>query len=413
MLTITSLLVSFLSISSVVALPAESTGIAIPIQKRTSSNGTDPGVADLAELRAQIVQLEDKYANTFAAYEANTGEAHPLAPPQDMNVTKRAKTGALPLTDASETLWYGNVAVGTPAKTFKIDFDTGSSDFFVPAASCRNCGSHPRYNPRASRTSRDLHKTFTLRYGDGSTTSGEQYSDVVTVAGLTATNQTLGAATNYDSSFRDLPSDGLMGLAWPNISSFRATSFFNTLISQRKVAAQIFSFYLAETGSELFLGGSNSARYTGSFNWNSVTTKAYWQIGLKSIGVGGRATAKGLQSVIDSGSTLVIGDSKNVAAFYKAIPGSRPINGSPGMYGVPCNKVPKDITFTFGGKGYNLDPTWFNLGYLQEDPSTCVGGIVGSDGLRFWILGDLFMRNVYTAFDFANARVGFATLRRR
>jgi len=252
-----------------------------------------------------------------------------------------------------------------------------------------------------------------LEYGDGSTTSGEQYSDVVTVAGLTATRQVLGAANHYSRSFTYGPSDGLMGLAFPNISSFPATPFFNTLIRERKVASQMFSFYLAETGSELFLGGSNRARYTGRFNWNPVTTAGYWQIVLDSVRVGREVTASGLPAVIDTGTTLVIGDSPSVAAFYQAIPGSQAINDSPGMYGVPCNMIPNDITFTFGGEGYRIDPTWFNIGSLQDDPSICIGGIVGADNLEFWILGDLFMRNVYTTFDFENTRVGFARLSRR
>ena len=41
------------------------------------------------------------------------------------------------------------------------------------------------YNPSASSTSRDLHKNFTLEYGGGGIVTGEQYTDVVKIAGLT------------------------------------------------------------------------------------------------------------------------------------------------------------------------------------------------------------------------------------
>ena len=67
-----------------------------------------------------------------------------------------------------------------------MDFDTGSSDLFVPSVLCGDsCSGHELYNPNASSTSQDLKKTFALAYGDGSTVSGEQYTDVVSIAGLT------------------------------------------------------------------------------------------------------------------------------------------------------------------------------------------------------------------------------------
>ena len=67
-----------------------------------------------------------------------------------------------------------------------VDFDTGSSDLFVPSTSCGStCSGHNEYDPDSSSTSCDLKKTFELAYGDGSTVEGEEYTDVVTVAGLT------------------------------------------------------------------------------------------------------------------------------------------------------------------------------------------------------------------------------------
>ena len=65
-----------------------------------------------------------------------------------------------------------------------MDFDTGSSDLCLPSTGCDiSCDGHTRYNPSASGT--DLNKTFELQYEDGSSVSGEQYNDTVSIAGLT------------------------------------------------------------------------------------------------------------------------------------------------------------------------------------------------------------------------------------
>jgi len=64
-----------------------------------------------------------------------------------------------------------------------VDFDTGSSDIFLPSTGCdSSCNGHTRYDPSASAV--DRNKPFKLEYGDGSTVSGEQYIDTVSIAGL-------------------------------------------------------------------------------------------------------------------------------------------------------------------------------------------------------------------------------------
>lgn len=66
-----------------------------------------------------------------------------------------------------------------------MDFDTGSSDLFLPGPKCgASYDKHKVYNLFASSVSRDLHNSFTLQDGDGSEASGEQHGDTVEIAGF-------------------------------------------------------------------------------------------------------------------------------------------------------------------------------------------------------------------------------------
>jgi len=64
-----------------------------------------------------------------------------------------------------------------------------------------------------------------------------------------------------------------MGLAFQSISKFNALPVFQTLISEGVLDSQAFGLKLASSGSELFLGGTNSALFTGDFTWVPLTNE--------------------------------------------------------------------------------------------------------------------------------------------
>lgn len=242
-----------------------------------------------------------KYVNTFGAYFRNVGQPHPLfegfQPTNEPNVTRRA-TGQDPLSDESNGLfWKGDITVGTPPNTYTVDFDTGSSDLFLPGPSCgTTCSGHAIYNPGASSTARDRNEEYELRYGDGSSVQGEQFSDTVSISGLTvskplhflvlssicltyfvtiiqATTQALGASTQYSSGFSRsrFSADGLLGMGYQSISQYDSPPPFQTMVSQGQTDIPVFAFKLAREGSELFLGGINDGLYTGDITYTPVT----------------------------------------------------------------------------------------------------------------------------------------------
>lgn len=188
--------------------------------------------------------------------------------------TAYAGTGAIPLTHDNK-MWYGTIAVGTPPKDFTVVFDTASADLILPGTNCVTCEGHTLYIPSSSSTAGDLGKPFEKTIGDGSTASGEQYTDTVSIGGLIATEQTLGVAKEYSSglSVDSFLPDGILGMAFRSISSVDASPVVDTLIAQGQLDEPVFSFKLAESGSELYMGGANSALYTGDFSIHLLLNK--------------------------------------------------------------------------------------------------------------------------------------------
>lgn len=50
--------------------------------------------------------------------------------------------------------------------------------------------------------------------------------------------------------------------------------------------------------------------------------KGYWQVDLDSVSVNGNETVSQLSSIIDTGTTQILGDTDNVAAIYSQISGA-------------------------------------------------------------------------------------------
>ncbi|KAH7912654.1 aspartic peptidase domain-containing protein [Hygrophoropsis aurantiaca] len=381
----------------------------VSISKHSTLKNPD-GTVNIPALRAHAAYTQGKIQIGFERFERNTGAPHPLAAKQ--RVQKRAP-GTDPLVNFNTELWYGNITVGTPPKTYTVDFDTGSSDLFLPGPECgQSCAGHLIYDPSHSSTAVDIKKEFSLLYGDNSMVSGEQYNETVTIAGLKATSQAVGVAKQYSTGFSPsrFPADGLMGMGFQAISDFDASPVFQTFVAQHKTITPVFAFKLAGEGSELHLGGTNSEHYMGAFTYVDVTTRGYWEVSLGAVTINKRTIAKKLDSIIDTGTTLVIGDTANVAAFYAALGGKNASSTiGPGFYTFLCYKTP-EVSLTFSGKAFAISAVTFNLGPDTVGSDDCVGGIVAGDELPFWIVGDVFLMNVYSSFDIRNARVGFATL---
>ncbi|GAA6055362.1 hypothetical protein JCM3770_001071 [Rhodotorula araucariae] len=334
--------------------------------------------------------------------------------------TARQKRGTMVLTAQEYAVWTGKVSVGTPAQTFDIYFDTGSSDFTLSSTACgTTCGTKHRYDMAASTTAQKTSTTVTTNFVDGTSSSGVVYRDTVTAGGSTAVGQDVVAATSLSSTVAELASDG-MGLSYPSLSSAGSSSLMFTLAKQGSYGTYpYFSMRLSYEGrSEITFGGYNRARVTSTPRWYNASpesngVRTYWQMAASAPYVNGVAAVPTATHILDSGTTLIVAPPAAAATFWAKVPGSAKYSDI--FYSYPCD-TPPSLSFVFSrsfGYKWAVKEDSFNLGYLQEAPDRCIGAVISQDlGLgTSWLLGDAFMTNVYVMHDVVKNRIGITTTR--
>ena len=96
-----------------------------------------------------------------------------------------------------------------------------------------------------------------------------------------------------------------------------------------------------------------------------------------------------VQTIIDSGTTLIYGPPSQGATLYANIPGAKVYDSNSGFYSFPCNSVPNNVAFSWGGNNWTISADNFNLGHASA--TQCIGAIVGQDlglGKNVWLAGD-------------------------
>lgn len=331
---------------------------------------------------------------------------------------------------STDKLYTAQVGFGTPPQFFDMHLDTGSADLYVYDSECTAsaCAKGGRYDGSKSSTytSLDL-PPANITYGLGFT-RGPWAADNIEFAGIRAVNHTFVRALDTDDTYATTNISGLMGFAWQNLSHQNVLPFWQDVIQQ--MADQRFSFYLqrnekysdySAAGGELVIGGTNPQYYTGDFNYIKSRTD-FWSIGLDGLKVNGDFVATSPNNVnlayaaIDTGTSLISGPEEQVAAIYAKVPGAERATEPQykGYWKFPC-KSNFTFAFSFGGVEYPIpfrDLVMYSSGD-NFDSATCLGSIFsleGLSGVNSWIVGDAFLKNVYTTFRYEPPAVGFASL---
>ncbi|XP_006751484.1 renin isoform X1 [Leptonychotes weddellii] len=339
-------------------------------------------------------------------------------------------TSPVVLTNYLDTQYYGEISIGTPPQTFKVIFDTGSANLWVPSTKCSPlymaCEIHSLYDSSESSSYMENGTAFTIHYGTGKV-KGFLSQDMVTVGGITVT-QTFGEVTELPLiPFMLAKFDGVLGMGFPAQAVGGVTPVFDHILSQGVLKEDVFSVYYSRSsdlssrdshllGGELVLGGSDPQYYQGNFHYVSVTQTGSWQIKMKGVSVRSATVVceEGCMVVVDTGASYISGPTSSLRLLMDTL-GAKEL--STNEYVVNCNQVPTlpDISFHLGGRAYTLT----SADYVLRDPygndDLCTLALHGLDVPPptgpVWVLGASFIRKFYTEFDRRNNRVGFALAR--
>uniref|UniRef100_A0A8C2R998 renin n=1 Tax=Capra hircus TaxID=9925 RepID=A0A8C2R998_CAPHI len=338
------------------------------------------------------------------------------------------RTSPVVLTNYLDTQYYGEIGIGTPPQTFKVIFDTGSANLWVPSTKCSPlytaCEIHSLYDSLESSSYVENGTEFTIYYGSGNV-KGFLSQDLVTVGGITVT-QTFGEVTELPlRPFMLAKFDGVLGMGFPAQAVGGVTPVFDHILAQRVLTEDLpfYCLFLCRDsknshllGGEIVLGGSDPQYYQENFHYVSISKPGSWQIRMKGVSV--RSTTllceEGCMVVVDTGASYISGPTSSLRLLMEAL-GAKEL--SIDEYVVNCNQMPTlpDISFHLGGKAYTLT----SADYVLQDPynndDLCTLALHGMDipppTGPVWVLGATFIRKFYTEFDRRNNRIGFALAR--
>ncbi|KAL3515863.1 hypothetical protein ACH5RR_022765 [Cinchona calisaya] len=290
-------------------------------------------------LKKQPLDIQSIRAAKLARLESTYGNGR-----REMDNKLRDSSGdILPLKNYLDAQYYGEIGIGSPPQKFKVIFDTGSSNLWVPSSKCYfsiACWLHSKYKSKKSSTYTAIGKTCSIHYGSGSI-SGFSSQDNVEVGDLVVKDQVFIEASREGSlTFVIAKFDGILGLGFQEIAVDSMVPVWYNMVDQGLVKEQVFSFWLnrnqsAKEGGELVFGGVDPNHFKGKHTYVPVTQKGYWQFDMGDFLIGNASTGfceGGCAAIVDSGTSLLAGPTTIVTQINHAI-------GAEGVVSTECKEI--------------------------------------------------------------------------
>ncbi|KZV97330.1 acid protease [Exidia glandulosa HHB12029] len=308
------------------------------------------------------------------------------------------------------TTYIASMNVGSPATTYDVIVDTGSSNTWV--------GSGTPF--RFTRTTRNLSESMFVQYGSGFVVGFEVIDQVSFGGPLTIPNQEIGVAT-ASQGFAGV--DGIVGLGPTDLTEGTVQgqdtipTVTDNLFALGIIPAPVISVSFAPTNltfdvnGELVFGGVDTSKFIGTLSVFRITSSspanAFFGIDA-SFSFGGTTILPLSPGIVDTGTTLILLATQAFSAYTKrsgAVP-----DGATGLLRLTPAQFAAlpSLNVIVGGVTFTLTP---DAQRWPQQLNTAIGGstsfvylivnTLGSpegQGLDF-ILGQFFLERFYSVFD--------------
>ncbi|KAI2631916.1 acid protease [Hypoxylon sp. NC1633] len=307
--------------------------------------------------------------------------------------------------DGTDYSYFLQASFGSEGKALYMLVDTGASTTWVMGSGCKStaCEKHNTFGPNDSKSYNDTGKDYSVEYGSGEV-SGHVVSDTISIGGLEVT-MPFGVANVTSDQFAQFPFEGILGL------SMVPGTWLTYVKDAKLIDANVFGVALARNADgtndgEISFGAPNTAKFKDDISYTSIQSGNSWAIPMDDVLYDGNsAGVKGRLAYIDTGTTFVFGPPDDVKALYSLVPGSKTTDNGQ-TWTVPCDGN-ASVAFAFAGKTWAASSKDFTT--PPNGDGVCFGNVYGMEFVPgAWLLGDMFLKNVYSVFDVDQKRIGFA-----
>ncbi|KAI0124858.1 aspartic peptidase domain-containing protein [Xylariales sp. AK1849] len=339
------------------------------------------------------------------------------------------QVGGVPaISEDGDLLYIAPAGLGSPSQQLYMDFDTGSADTWVFSTDTNKAQvkGQTLYDPTKSDTAQVINNcTWSILYGDFSSSSGLCYRDTFTLGNVSIPNMTIESAKSVSSSFtKQNTMAGLVGLA------------FSSIIQTVPAQKSLLDFLPAVLKEPIFTTDLRHNSSEGSYNFGYVdhnlhgsdiqyididNSDGFW--GCKMTGFATKGSqflyefAQPPSIILDTGSTLFYAPDAAVTQYFQSVLGA---SFSYEEYGwiLPCNSTPPDFIWELGDisgtkiQG-DIPGIYFVYAVLDDGltaPGMCYAGLQSLGGLSTLqgIFGDVFLKSGFQVWDAGQNRFGYA-----